>query len=55
MLDRHDVHITRQMLTELVRPPHTCPHDYLHIINEPTAATIVYGLDKKVDNRECEW
>jgi molecular chaperone DnaK (HSP70) len=24
------------------------------IINEPTAAAIVYGLDKKVDDRGCE-
>ncbi|KAJ8581223.1 hypothetical protein M405DRAFT_832912 [Rhizopogon salebrosus TDB-379] len=29
--------------------------DYLRIISEPTTAAIVYGLDKKVDDRGCEW
>ncbi|KAJ8592810.1 hypothetical protein M405DRAFT_859434 [Rhizopogon salebrosus TDB-379] len=48
------VHITRQTLAELVRPLHARPHDYLRIINEPTAAAIVYGFDKKADDRGCE-
>ncbi|KAJ8583162.1 hypothetical protein M405DRAFT_829236 [Rhizopogon salebrosus TDB-379] len=42
------------MLAELARPLHSRPHDYHHIINEPTAAAIVYGLNRKVDGRECE-
>jgi hypothetical protein len=54
MLNRHEVHIIRQTLAELARPLHARPRDYLCIINEPAAAAIVYGLDKKVDDRGCE-
>jgi hypothetical protein len=54
MLNRHEVHIICQTLAELARPLHARPRGYLCIINEPTAAAIVYGLDKKVDDMGCE-